>query len=132
MSDIIKIAVPELGLRKPREIVAKNKTVRRVWALQLQEVKLAQLQDEAMTSDEDAIKAYESVIKMLDDNEEFLVEVLKLNDKQKDALEELTQSEFARLTARVQMAIIHSEDSLAVSDEQAEPDTDPKLSDANA
>lgn len=121
MSELIKVTAPEIGMNKAKSIKPTNKLMRRIWSLQLKEMKLSQYDGEEIT-DENVIELYEKSIENLDDIEDFLVDVLSLNKTQKDKLEDLTQVELEQLAVRVQMTILQTNGNEGPSDEEVEPD----------
>ncbi len=120
MAEIIKFAAPEIGIKKAREIKPTNKLIRQTWKLQLEQVKTSN-QDDPTTVD-DLEGSFNAAIKLMDDSEDFLVAALKLNGKQRDLLEDLTQEELGNLVGRLMYALMNIDGKNHQSDEAIEPD----------
>lgn len=128
MSEIVKFTAPEIGVNKAKELKPTNKIVRRVWALQLEQVKEQNV--DAPETIDDLEDSFTKAMKLMDDTESFIVDTLKLSKKQTDALEDLTQEELGELCGRLMAAVLGVEKvDESESDEESEPN--PKSESAN-
>lgn len=100
MAETIDFKAPEIGLNKAVKVAKSNGNLRKVWQLQLA---LAESEtDKELTVEEETTLA----LTLLDKSEAFLIDLLKLNAKQKQALEDTDQKTLyvlvAQLSAKLQ------------------------------
>lgn len=109
----------ELGIAKPVEVKESNKNVRKTWvfqkemtAVQINQAKQQKEADEAKDEDEALVMVnnmFGDMIKVQDEMITYLTDVLHLDKKNQDKLEELTFDETMELSTKVSSAILHLE-----------------------
>lgn len=121
MAEYIEFKAPEIGMNRTKKILPINKVVRKVLALELTQAKVMAMKDDPETVDE--VEEYvNGTLKFMDETEDFLITTLGLNKKQQDALEDLTQEQLGELSGRLQLALLHVDQSVPDTDEEDEPD----------
>lgn len=121
MAEYIEFKAPEVGMNRTKKILPTNKIVRKVLTLELTQAKVMDMKDNPETVDE--VEEYvNGTLKFMDETEDFLTTTLGLNKKQQEALEELTQEQLGELSGRLQVALLHVDQSVPDTDEEEEPD----------
>lgn len=121
MAEYIEFKAPEVGMNRTKKILPTNKIVRKVLTLELTQAKVMAMKDNPETVDE--VEEYvNGTLKFMDETEDFLTTTLGLNKKQQEALEELTQEQLGELSGRLQVALLHVDQSVPDTDEEEEPD----------
>lgn len=87
----------EFGIKKNIEVKESNKNMRKVYSMQLQMSKLGKLVDDA--SDDELLLS--SMIDLIDDSQEFIMDILKLDDKYLVKVEDLSQNETFELVNKI-------------------------------
>lgn len=115
-----------LNITKPVEVKSSQKNMRLTYKFQLLMAKAQTFNDMDL---EDSIKAS---LDMLDQVNDYLIAVLKLDDKQIELLDDLTVEETTQIANKVALRMMglseeEVEDALAPKeDEEENADTDPK------
>ncbi|WP_334427236.1 MULTISPECIES: phage tail tube assembly chaperone [unclassified Levilactobacillus] len=121
MAEYIEFKAPEIGMNRTKKILPTNKIVRKVLTLELTQAKVMAMKDNPETVDE--VEEYvNGTLKFMDETEDFLTTTLGLNKKQQEALEELTQEQLGELSGRLQVTLLHVDQSVSDTDEEDEPD----------
>lgn len=104
----VKINVSkELGIKAPVAVAESNKNIRKTWVLQRLMAKLSIDQDQA----DDTPEAFEDVLDMMLDTQDktiaYVTDILKLDDKAQEKLEELDFNATMELAVRISSELLH-------------------------
>lgn len=102
----VKINVSkELGIKAPVEVAESNKNIRKTWVLQKLMAKLSIYQEDASPD------AFEDVLDMMLDTQDktiaYVTDILKLDDKAQEKLEELDFKATMELAVRISSELLH-------------------------
>ena len=102
----VKINVSkELGIQKPIVVAESNKNIRKTWVLQKRMAKLS------IDQADDTPEAFEDVLDMMLDTQDktiaYVTDILKLDDKAQEKLEELDFNATMELAVRISSELLH-------------------------
>lgn len=114
----VKINVSkELGIKAPVEVAESNKNIRKTWVLQKLMAKLSI--DQA--SVEDTPEAFEDMLDMMLDTQDkviaYVTDILRLDAKAQDKLEELEFNATMELAVRISSELLHIETAPATEED---------------
>ncbi|WP_288528304.1 phage tail tube assembly chaperone [uncultured Secundilactobacillus sp.] len=100
----VKIDAGVLGIKTPIEVKESNRNFQKILVIQKTMLKV-----EALPDDVSDVEALDASMQVNEEMIKFLVDILRLNEKQTDALWDLTTEETADLIGTVIMQIQHQE-----------------------
>lgn len=112
----VKINVSkELGIKAPVEVAESNKNIRKTWVLQKMMAKLSIDQEEASPD------AFEDMLDMMLDTQDktiaYITDILRLDAKAQDRLEELEFNATMELAVRISSELLHIETAPATEED---------------
>lgn len=112
-----KFAAKEIGLNRATEVKYSQKNVRRMYAWQLEQAKVQDMETQISTAvdngeDVDGLirKQYQMQIDFMDHTREFMNDVLKLTAKQLEKFDDMEVTEATNLAVRLSMRLMGMSD----------------------